>query len=340
MLRTGDLTSFRADVVALERIAEASLQPLDRWYALLMRAMLTTLVGDTVHARPLIEEAASTGSQLGTPIAAVYRLGQLFPLLRETTGAGEIEDEILDASGRFPYFATLRCMLALLWADEADTARSRAEVERYAADRFTTIPTDSLWLTSLCLLAEATVQLGLREPLPLLYDLIVPHAGRNAVQGVPARWGSTNRVLGLLAEALGDRVVADQHLADALGDHEARGLRFFIPRTLFDRARILRARGDPAATQVLDRAHKEAADLGMTVLLRSIDQLRDASTLLTRRELDVMRLVAEGASNAEVAEHLFISVHTVERHLSNVYTKLGARSRTEATALLRVRGLV
>ncbi len=50
---------------------------------------------------------------------------------------------------------------------------------------------------------------------------------------------------------------------------------------------------------------------------------------LTRRELDVARLVAKGATNKEVAIDLFVNEKTVEYHLGNVYRKLGFRSRSE-----------
>ena len=54
--------------------------------------------------------------------------------------------------------------------------------------------------------------------------------------------------------------------------------------------------------------------------------------VLSRREQEVLGLVAEGLSNAEIAERLFISVKTAGNHVSNILTKLGVRSRTEATA--------
>jgi DNA-binding NarL/FixJ family response regulator len=59
---------------------------------------------------------------------------------------------------------------------------------------------------------------------------------------------------------------------------------------------------------------------------------RRANEELTPRELDVLRLVAGGDANAEVARRLGVSVHTVERHLSNLYPKIGARGRADATA--------
>jgi pimeloyl-ACP methyl ester carboxylesterase/DNA-binding CsgD family transcriptional regulator len=65
-----------------------------------------------------------------------------------------------------------------------------------------------------------------------------------------------------------------------------------------------------------------------------------AHDLLTPRELDVLRLVAGGDSNAEVAHRLGLSVHTVERHLANLYPKIGARGRADATAYAIRRGMV
>jgi DNA-binding NarL/FixJ family response regulator len=53
---------------------------------------------------------------------------------------------------------------------------------------------------------------------------------------------------------------------------------------------------------------------------------------LTRREVEVLSLVAFGKTNRDIAENLFISEKTVARHLSNIFTKLGLSSRSAATA--------
>jgi DNA-binding NarL/FixJ family response regulator len=66
---------------------------------------------------------------------------------------------------------------------------------------------------------------------------------------------------------------------------------------------------------------------------------RDASGL-TPRELEVLQLVAGGETNAEIAHRLALSVHTVERHAANLYRKIGARGRADATAYAVRRGLV
>jgi LuxR family maltose regulon positive regulatory protein len=53
---------------------------------------------------------------------------------------------------------------------------------------------------------------------------------------------------------------------------------------------------------------------------------------LSRRELEILRLIAEGCSNQEIAERLVLSLNTVKKHTSNIFTKLGVNSRTQAIA--------
>ena len=58
--------------------------------------------------------------------------------------------------------------------------------------------------------------------------------------------------------------------------------------------------------------------------------------MLTRREHEVVLLVAEGLTNAQIAERLWISPGTVRRHLENVFAKLDVHTRTAAVARLRL----
>ena len=55
-----------------------------------------------------------------------------------------------------------------------------------------------------------------------------------------------------------------------------------------------------------------------------------SSRRLTPREREVLRLVAKGRSNTQIARELFISVNTVTRHMTNIFSKTGARNRVQA----------
>lgn len=90
----------------------------------------------------------------------------------------------------------------------------------------------------------------------------------------------------------------------------------------------------------------EAASRGESVLSpavtsRLMGQVRQpAAEQLSPRELDVLRLVASGASNREAAKQLFISEATVKTHLLHLYAKLGVRDRAAAVATAFTRGLL
>ncbi len=68
-----------------------------------------------------------------------------------------------------------------------------------------------------------------------------------------------------------------------------------------------------------------------------VDFVRDQGKLsalgITPRELEVLELIAQGLSNKEIAERVFVSENTVKTHLSRVFDKLGARRRTQAVQL-------
>ncbi len=61
---------------------------------------------------------------------------------------------------------------------------------------------------------------------------------------------------------------------------------------------------------------------------------------LTDRELSILRLVAEGLSNLDIASKLYVTEQTVKFHLSNIYRKLGVGNRTEATRFAYRNGMI
>ncbi|MGN6606449.1 MAG: ATP-binding protein [Jatrophihabitans sp.] len=108
-------------------------------------------------------------------------------------------------------------------------------------------------------------------------------------------------------------------------------------------AEVLRAVGRPQeAAAEAQQARRFAVRAGARALLDQVAAIdpparaRAASTTtLTAREQEVLDLVSAGRSNRQIAQHLYISEKTVSVHVSNILAKLGARSRTEAAALMR-----
>ena len=106
------------------------------------------------------------------------------------------------------------------------------------------------------------------------------------------------------------------------------------------------ALGDADATMLeLEAAQAVFADLGARSDLAHVESHLPGSANadvhgLTGRELEVLRLVAAGRSNRDIAEELVISEHTVARHLQNIFAKLGVSSRTAATAFAFERDLL
>lgn len=98
----------------------------------------------------------------------------------------------------------------------------------------------------------------------------------------------------------------------ALGDHDTAEMELDAARSVFDR---LRAAPDLARIEEL---------VGSAA--------SDTAAGLTSREVEVLRLVATGKTNRAIAAELFLSEHTVARHLQNIFTKLGISSRTAAGA--------
>ena len=68
----------------------------------------------------------------------------------------------------------------------------------------------------------------------------------------------------------------------------------------------------------------------MQSLAEAVRIQRSEQAGLTHREVEVLSLIADGLTNAEIAARLFVSVRTVHAHLRSLYAKLGARSRTTA----------
>jgi DNA-binding CsgD family transcriptional regulator len=146
------------------------------------------------------------------------------------------------------------------------------------------------------------------------------------------------RVEGLLAHPR-----ADESLEASAYEAEELGLSLDALWTRLDLGVALEASGRPRAKDVLAAVAQAAGDSGARTLCElSEKRLRSlgvrtwrrgaAGGVLTEREREIARLIAAGASNPEIAQQLFLSRKTVERHVSNVLRKAGVRNRAELAA--------
>ena len=162
---------------------------------------------------------------------------------------------------------------------------------------------------------------------------------------------AAHRLLGEIATAAGHRLMAAEHLAAALDLATVCDAPFERALTLLALAQLRLVTGvtDEAAS-LLDEVRDICGPLGAAPTLARVDALAARLTPeppahrypagLTSREVDVLRLLPRGLSNAEIADALFVSPRTVQTHLSNLYGKLGVGGRAEAIAYAVGHGLV
>lgn len=179
---------------------------------------------------------------------------------------------------------------------------------------------------------------------------------------VVAVTGSVNGAVAAVTEHHPAVVLMDYRLPDGTGTEGAAAVKTVSPDSA---VLIITAEAGPdvvaeaaaygcagliAKGQSLDEvaAGIRTADRGGTVfdpalLTEAVRRRRDPGAdvgQLTRRESEVLELLAVGASTADIAQRLVLSTHTVRNHVRNITAKLGARSRLEAVAIARREGLV
>lgn len=165
---------------------------------------------------------------------------------------------------------------------------------------------------------------------------------RGRVLDRPRALATGARCRGLLLAGAGDLPRALGSLDEAVEHHDGLPDPFELARTLLVQGTVRRrARQKRPAREALDAALALFERLGAVpwaeitrAELGAIAGRPAATGELTPTEERVARLAAAGRTNREIAEMLFLSVRTVETHLSHVYHKLGARSRTELAPAL------
>jgi DNA-binding NarL/FixJ family response regulator len=232
--------------------------------------------------------------------------------------------------------------LALLWLAQGRTAAAAAAIRRVIEDRPTPYPG---------VIDEVAGPRPRAEMLAAAVEILVaagdvPAAGAAAEElqrraeerDAPLFTAVASRALGTVLLARDDPSQALEVLARARACWVQLQAPYETARTRVLVARALRALGDDATASIEERAAAEVFEaVGASrdpEHLAAPTAAGDADPVagLTAREIEVVRLVAAGRTNREVADELVISDKTVARHLHNVFTKLDLPNRSAATA--------
>ena len=356
LLELGDMPAMDAAIEAYVSLVQELQQPLFLCLSTQFRAMRALLAGHFEDSERLAQEALAIGQSLQTEnLAGIFGL-QMFTLRREQGRLRELESAVRYFVQQHTTAAAWRPGLALIYSELGRTREARTEFEYLARYDFTDLPRDALWMASMTYLADVCTFLGDTARATTLYQLLLPYAERTVVIGnAVACYGAMSRYLGALATTMGHWDTAAQHFEDALAMNARMDARPWLAHTQYAYATMLLARNQPGdgdkATALLDAALVTARELGMRALEerltarlgQTITPLPSAapSSLddLSQREVEVLRLLAAGRSNRDIAEALYISLNTVATHVRNILTKTGTANRTEAAAYALRHGL-
>lgn len=345
-LWTGRFEQARAQLTALRLAAIESGDESDLAYFLSWLTWLETLTGNFALAARYAEDAvvcaALSGSEFNRAWALAHRAvihahrGDVAAVRADAAAATEIcvrfeaSNPMLWISGALALAALSEGDLAAAWAAAGplvEKVEAAPEIGEVAG----------LWSVPYAI--EALIGLGELERAERLLDRVERKARElGRTWAVPAY----ARVRGLLLAERGDIDGALQALESAVSEQEPVGMPFGLARTLLMWGAIRRrARQKRLARDALERALELFEGVGAYGWAeRARDELgrvgrrRCAPGELTPAERRVVGLAAEGKSNKQIAAALFVSVHTVEVHLTHAYAKLGVRSRTQLGARL------
>lgn len=274
---------------------------------------------------------------LTAPIAALYSLA-----VRRRQGRLAEVAPLVEAVASYANYPAARhsAPVLLLEAGRPDEARRALAATAAEVDRNT-----PAW--ALALRAEACVALGVLDEAAALYGLLRRHQGHMAVvSNALLCLDPVDRSLGLLARALGQDDDGVRFLTRAVDQCERFGAPALGARSRADLGRALVARGrdgdDARGAELASVASDEAARLGMAPVSDHGAPAARAPTPggLTPREVEVLRLVAEGLANKQIARRLRVSEKTAKTHVSNILAKLGVSARTQAATWAVREGLV
>lgn len=286
--------------------------------------------------------------EMTRPDTAAEGLARLAELRRRQGKLAEAE-EILDKADPHPMTLLGRAALAL---ERGDAVAATDLVERFL--RRISEEDKAERVFALELMARAQIALGALEGAASTISEMKSIA---ASVGTDPLRASASFAEGLLAVAQNDHERSRRCLEDAVDLFRRSGALFETAQARLELSKALRTLGRYAAASKEAQAALESLErLGATLEAKKakslLQELEPTATGLadmtpnpaglTPREVEVLRLIAAGKSNQEIASELVLSVRTVERHVSTIYEKIGATGKTAravATAYAIGRGL-
>jgi ATP/maltotriose-dependent transcriptional regulator MalT len=263
----------------------------------------------------------------------------LLSSLKRRQGHFEEADQLLRHAEREPYRSGVRHLVltarAALDLDRGDPQAAADMAERYLLAVSADDPIERI--EALEILVRARARLGEHEP-------AMRAAGElgdiGAAISTDAVKGAARAASGVAKQASGELDGARRAFEEAIELLDAGGAAHDVVRTRLELAETLILMGHPeAAGREAEVAREGASRLGAAADVARADHvlsgLRDPAAGfkdLTSREVEILRLLAAGRSNSEMAEDLFVSVRTVERHVSNIYAKIGVFGRSGRVA--------
>ena len=353
LLELGDMPAAVATVERMDRLNARLRQPFFTPWVLGSKATMALMRGALDEAEQLILQSMRSQIPLKTRIDDPASL-LIFTLRREQARLKELAPIAAMFVRQNNEASIWRPGLALLYVEIGDIAAARAVFADLARDDFGSLPRDGRWATCIMYLAEVCVALSDRSSAPVLYRLLLPWKGRNVVMGGGTGcWGSSDRFLGLLATTQARWQDAERHFVEALAMNERVGALAPLAHTHCDFGDMLLRRGYPGdvakASAHLHEAGERADRLRLPMLAGRVAARRErvadpppkpaAPDNLTSRETDVLRLIAIGRSNADIALALEIGHSTVATHVHSILAKTGCANRTEAAAYAARQGL-
>jgi DNA-binding NarL/FixJ family response regulator len=322
----GDYRRIRDWVGALTRWCEAQpdLVPFTGQCAV-HRAQLLQVQGDYSQALAELALASERFAENGLPPAtglAWYERGEVLRVQGDYVGAESAYEEAL------AYGHEAQPGLSLLWMARGRAAAALASVRRQLDEN------DNPVARARVLPAAVEVLLGCDE--------VEEARGAAAELEEIAERFSCAAVSARAAYTTGLVLLADGAATEALGPLRRAwktwidlGARYEAAQARMRMALALRSLGDEdSAASELGVAERTFAEIGAHPAEEEARRLKDRALPdgLTAREVEVLRLVAAGHSNPQIAAALFLSHKTVQRHLSNIFGKTGVTSRTAAAA--------